>query len=87
MPQERRTLERTDARTDALYLLMGTTCHCDGWKRARRPFCVACFRALTIDRQRSLHKEFGSGYEEAYAEAIRVLTGDGGEFADEGYKD
>ncbi len=64
-----------------LYQLAGTTCQCGAWKRAKRPFCVHCYKALTPDRQRALFKELGSGYDAAYNDAMSVLTGDGSAFA------
>ncbi len=50
-------------------------CQCGRTKKSRMSFCYTCYKSLPRDIQRALYALIGSGYEEAYEEAVACLTG------------
>ena len=56
--------------------LSGTTCRCGRTKKANQTFCSKCYYALPEAMRLALCRRLGSGYEEAYDEAVRELRGD-----------
>lgn len=46
---------------------------CNRGKRQGRTVCICCWNLLPRDVQIRLYNRIGEGYEEAYAEAMRVL--------------
>lgn len=51
------------------------TCEaCGAPKHSGKCFCYGCFKSLSTRLQRGLYKRFGQGYEEAYTEALAVLS-------------
>ena len=55
--------------------LDGKECQCGRTKKSRMSFCYTCYKSLPRDIQRALYALIGSGYEEAYEEAVACLTG------------
>jgi hypothetical protein len=53
--------------------LAGTKCRCGARKKPRRSVCMSCWRLLSDEEQRALYRRFGSGYEAAYAAALKSL--------------
>ncbi|MCA9270504.1 MAG: hypothetical protein KDA41_18610 [Planctomycetales bacterium] len=53
--------------------LVGTTCRCGAAKKTRQTFCRRCWYRLPLPLRGRLYSRFGSGYEEAYAEAVELL--------------
>jgi hypothetical protein len=62
--------------SDLFKELMGTVCICGRRKRTKETFCGSCYRSLPRPMQLALYRRMGSGYEEAYAAAVRTLKGD-----------
>ena len=59
---------------DLVRSLRSTTCPtCTGNKAAKKTLCMCCFYQLPPAIQGRLYKQFGRGYEEAFAEAMTRL--------------
>ena len=69
-----RTLRSPEARTRLHNELQGSVCRCGNKKISGRTFCNACWSIIKGPPRKGLYRAFGSGYEEAYAEAVRQLT-------------
>lgn len=53
---------------------MGLECaHCHGKKPSAMSFCKKCYFTLPVDMRQGLYRRFGSGYEEAYFDALEWL--------------
>ena len=52
---------------------MATTCRCGKPKGSGKTFCFSDYKRLPTSLQRRLYNHVGDGYEEAYAEAVRIL--------------
>lgn len=55
-----------------------TVCICGGDKRKSSPLCYYCFIKLPHEMSEKLHKQFGLGYEEGYAESVEYLKNEYG---------
>lgn len=49
-------------------------CWCGGAKGKRVSVCYYCFEQLPREVKEGLHKQYGRGYEEAYAGAVKHLA-------------
>ena len=61
---------------DAKFLLeelKSEECQCGNPKKSGNSFCYRCYSSLPSHLQRSLYRNFGNGYEEAYEESIQHL--------------
>src|SRR5579859_7574064 len=79
---ERRIVPHETRRTPSRSLglireLRGTVCRCGRTKNTMQTFCRACYFLLTPAQRKALYRHVGEGYEEAYADAERVLKGQG----------
>lgn len=55
--------------------LMGEGCQCGRAKRKKMSLCYKCYKSLPRHMQQDLYQLLGQGYEEAYDEAVKWLTG------------
>lgn len=55
--------------------LLGTVCRCGKPKQERNTFCYSDYMKLPPAMRKALYSRMGSGYEEAYAAAVRFLDG------------
>jgi hypothetical protein len=62
---------------DLVRELRGALCHCGRPKTPGHSFCAECYKSLPREMQTALYKRVGTGYEEAYDAATRVLNGSG----------
>lgn len=53
--------------------LMSDECACGRSKKPRYSFCFSCYKSLPEHMQYDLWQDIGSGYEESYESAIKVL--------------
>jgi len=53
--------------------LAGTVCRCGSTKVARQTFCKRCYYRLPEFLRRALYRRVGQGYEQAYAQAAKML--------------
>lgn len=53
--------------------LITTDCVCGGQKKRTQSFCGSCYYKLPPKLRKDLYQRIGEGYEEAHAEAIRIL--------------
>lgn len=64
----------TEEQRELLTSLRGTTCPaCGERKRARQSFCRVCYFKLPVDLRKAIYNLIGDGYEEAHADAMRML--------------
>ena len=54
--------------------LRGQRCRCGSRKKNGHTFCFRCYRRLPPGNRQALYYPFGEGYEEAYAEAVELLS-------------
>ena len=53
--------------------LKSNECFCGKTKKTGYSFCFYCFKELSSDIRKRLYDKVGSGYEEAYDDAIEYL--------------
>lgn len=53
--------------------LRSNECYCGKSKEVGRSFCYTCFKKLPGHLQKPLYNKIGSGYEEAYEDAVNFL--------------
>lgn len=53
--------------------LIGTACRCGAPKKTRMTFCTRCYFALPKRMRDNLYRDVGSGYEQAYDAAAKLL--------------
>lgn len=56
--------------------LKSVICECGRTKREMQSFCGKCYYALPQRVRRALYSRIGGGYEEAHAEARKILKGE-----------
>ena len=64
---------KTQATSELIAALRGTTCTCGAQKGRGQSFCRCCYHALTRPQQAALYRRVGAGYAEAYAAAREQL--------------
>jgi hypothetical protein len=65
-----------DAPVNLLRDLLGVVCFaCGKRKGCGKSLCRNCFFSLPVPARNALYNRMGEGYEEAYADALRLLPG------------
>jgi len=57
-----------------LTVLRSNGCQCGGHKKPRQALCWSCYRQLPTEMRMALYRPVGSGFEEAYEEAVKWLN-------------
>lgn len=69
----RRGFESFIRTIDSVKVILSVECQCGARKNQRDALCRRCFRMLPAGLQTRIYLPIGSGFEQAYAEALEAL--------------